>query len=155
VSTARVVGLAAAGVLALAAAFIAPWEGYEPKPYQDIVGVWTVCYGHTGNVEQRTYTRAECDALLQSDMGKHLNGISNCIRRPLRDHEAAAVLSLAFNVGYPTVCRSTMVRLINAGAPAAQFCRELFKWVYAGGRKVKGLERRRAAEFKLCMGYSQ
>lgn len=154
-SAGRVVALSAAGILALAGGLIATWEGYQPKPYQDIVGVWTVCYGHTGNVAQRTYTRAECEAILQSDLGKHWNGLANCIHRPLKDHEAAAVLSLAFNVGYPTVCRSTMVRKINAGAPPAEFCRELFKWVYAGGKKVRGLENRRRAEFKLCMGYSQ
>lgn len=150
-----VVGAAAAGILAIAAAFVAPWEGYEPKPYRDIVNVLTVCYGHTGNVEQRTYTRAECEAILQSDLGKHWNGLANCISRPLKDNEAAAILSLAFNVGYPTVCRSTLVRKVNAGAPPAEFCRELFKWVYAGGRKVRGLENRRRAEFRLCMGYAQ
>jgi lysozyme len=153
--SAKVVGVAAAAVLALAGGFVATWEGYEPKPYQDIVGVWTVCYGHTGNVEQRTYTRAECEALLQSDLGKQWNGLSNCIRRPLKDHETAAVLSLAFSVGYPAVCKSTMVRKINAGAAPAEFCRELFKWVYAGGKKVRGLERRRASEFRLCMNYPQ
>lgn len=150
-----IVSAAAAGVLAIAAAFVAPWEGYEPTPYRDIVNVMTVCYGHTGNVEQRTYTKAECDALLQSDLGKHWNGVANCVHRPLKDHEAAAVLSLAFNVGTGAVCGSTMVRKINAGAPPAEFCRELFKWVYAGGHKVRGLERRRAAEFKLCMGYTK
>lgn len=154
-STGRVVALCATGVLALAATIIKPWEGYEPKPYRDIVGVLTVCYGHTGGVEQRTYTRAECDALLQSDMGKHWAGVSRCIVAPIKDNEAAAVLSLAFNVGTTAVCRSTLVRKINAGAPPAEFCRELFKWVYAGGRKVRGLERRRAAEYKLCMGYPQ
>lgn len=154
-TTARLVVLGAAGVLALAATIIKPWEGYEPKPYHDIVGVLTVCYGHTGGVEQRTYTKAECDTLLATDMGEHWAGVSRCITGPLKDHEAAAVLSLAFNVGTSAVCKSTLVRKINAGAPPAEFCRELFKWVYAGGRKVKGLERRRAAEFKLCMGYAQ
>lgn len=154
-STGRVVALCATGVLALAAGIIKPWEGYEPKPYRDIVGVLTVCYGHTGGVEQRTYTRAECDALLQSDMGKHWAGVSRCIVAPIKDNEAAAVLSLAFNVGTSAVCRSTLVKKINAGAPPVEFCRELFKWVYAGGRKVRGLERRRAAEYKLCMGYPQ
>ena len=30
-------------------------------------------------------------------------------------------------------------------------CNELTKWVYAGGRKVRGLERRREAERTLCL----
>ena len=152
-STGRVVALCATGVLAIAAGIVKPWEGYRADPYLDIVGVRTVCWGHTGGVEDRRYARAECEALLQTDLGKHWTGVAKCVKAPLTDNQAAAVLSLAFNVGDGAVCRSTMVRKINAGAPPAEFCRELFKWVYAGGKKVRGLERRRAAEFKLCMGY--
>lgn len=150
-----VVSVAAAGILAVAATIVAPWEGLRTTPYKDLVGVTTVCYGSTRYVEARDYTVAECKALLQSDLATHWAGVSRCIRRPLKENEGAAVLSLAFNVGVRAVCNSGMVRKINEGRPAAEFCRELFKWVYAGGRKVRGLENRRKAEYKVCMGYSQ
>lgn len=41
-------------------------EGVRHNPYKDIVGVWTVCYGHTGKdiIPGKTYTEAECKALL-------------------------------------------------------------------------------------------
>lgn len=149
------VGAAAAGVLAIAAALVAPWEGYEPKPYLDIVNVLTVCYGHTGNVEQRTYTKEECEALLQSDLGKNWNGVQNCLHRPVKDHEGAAILSLAFNVGYPAVCRSTLMRKVNEGRPASEWCRELFRWNRAGGKVVRGLTNRRKAEYRVCIGLDQ
>ncbi|STE08330.1 phage lysozome [Escherichia coli] len=40
-------------------------EGVSYIPYKDIVGVWTVCHGHTGKdiMLGKTYTKAECKAL--------------------------------------------------------------------------------------------
>ena len=37
-------------------------EGVSYIPYKDIVGVWTVCHGHTGKdiMLGKTYTEAEC-----------------------------------------------------------------------------------------------
>lgn len=45
-------------------------EGVRHKPYKDIVGVWIVCYGHTGKdiMLGKTYTEAECKALLNKDL---------------------------------------------------------------------------------------
>ncbi|KAF1692665.1 lysozyme [Pseudoxanthomonas koreensis] len=150
----RIAVAAGAAIVALAATIVRPWEGYEPTPYLDIVGVRTVCYGQTGShIENRTYSKAECEAMLQSELGKYLSELDACIHKPLRRHEWAALLSLAYNAGVPAICGSTLVRKVNAGAGPAEFCPELRKWVYAGGRKVKGLERRREAEYRVCMGY--
>ncbi len=43
-------------------------EGVSYIPYKDIVGVWTVCHGHTGKdiMPGKTYTEAECKALLNN-----------------------------------------------------------------------------------------
>ena len=150
-STGRVVALSAAGIIAVAAAVIAPWEGRRLTPYKDIVGIATVCYGHTGNVQARKYTPAECDALLASDIAEHWAGVSKCIARPVTDNQGAAILSLAFNVGVSAVCRSTLIRKLNAGEPASVWCRELLRWNKAGGREVRGLTNRRKAELKLCL----
>lgn len=151
----RYIALAAAGVIAAAAAIVAPWEGRELVPYRDLVGVATVCYGHTGNVEDRRYTPAECEALLQSDLADHWRGVSRCIHAPLAEHEAAAVLSWTFNVGVGAACGSTLIRQINAGLPAETWCRQLLRWDYAGGKRVRGLTRRRQAEYQTCIGESE
>jgi lysozyme len=90
-----------------------------------------------------------------ADVGSAARAIDGCIHTPLRANEAAAVLSLAFNAGPAAVCKSTMVRLINEGQPAATWCREFTKWVFAGGRKIKGLVNRRNDEMKLCLGWPQ
>ena len=62
-----------AAVLAAAAAIVKPWEGVEPTVYADIVGVPTVCYGHTGpdvKLGQPRRTMAECDRLLTGDLAE-------------------------------------------------------------------------------------
>jgi len=151
---ATVAGVAFAAVLAIAAPFVAKWEGNEPVGYADVVGIATACIGHTGPdvVVGQSYTAEECRQFFASDAGSAARAIDACVRVPLRANEAAALLSLAFNAGGPRVCNSTMVRLVNEGQPAATWCREFSKWVYAGGRKIKGLVNRRADEMKLCLG---
>lgn len=145
---------AAAAVVALAgAALVKPWEGVSLTPYTDIVGVRTVCYGQTGPLASKSYTQAECDAMLASELGQYLSELDACIDADLRRHEWAALLSWAYNVGTPSACRSTLVRKVNAGAGPAEFCPELLRWNRAGGKVVRGLTNRRKAEFRMCMGY--
>ena len=147
-----VIGGTLAGVLLAATAVVKPWEGYEAQPYRDIVGVVTVCYGSTTNVEHRRYTEAECSERLNSELGSYLTSVAQCIKHPLREREWAAVLSWTYNVGIGAACKSTLVRRINSGEQGPGWCVELDKWVYAGGRKVKGLINRRAAERAMCEG---
>ena len=143
---------AAAAVVALAVTLVKPWEGYEPEPYRDIVGVLTVCYGETRNIEPRRYSQAECEAKLNSRLGQYLMELSNCVTVPLRRHEWAALLSWSYNVGTTAACKSTLIRKVNSGAGPAEFCAELKKWVYAGGKRVRGLVNRREAEYRMCIG---
>ena len=146
---------ATGGVLAVvlaAAAFVAPWEGLALRPYRDIVGVATVCYGETRGVQNRTYTEAECAALLTQGIGQFYDGITKCIHKPLTQGQAVALTSWAYNVGLNAACGSTLVRQLNAGEPAEVWCRQLLRWDYAGGKRVRGLTRRREAEYRECIG---
>ena len=137
-------------VLAVAVAFVRPWEGRSHGPYEDIVGVLTVCDGHTGaDIQQRTYTDAECDQLLGEDLAKAHGAVKRCIRAPMTINQEAALTSATYNVGPAIVCGSTLARLANAGDWAGA-CAQLDRWVYAGGQRVNGLVRRRAAERALC-----
>ncbi|MFU2024612.1 lysozyme, partial [Bordetella avium] len=49
---------------------------------------------------------------------------------------------------------STLTRKLRAGDLAGA-CRELPRWVYAGGTKLRGLERRRDAEMRICLSELQ
>lgn len=149
----RVLGLIGAGVLSVAAPLVMLFEGVERQTYMDPVGIPTICFGHTATAKPgMTASTAECKALLQDDMRVALSGVASCVHRELEPHQWAALTSWAFNVGSAAACRSTMVRQINAGAPAEVWCEQLPRWVYAGGRKLTGLERRRDAERALCLG---
>lgn len=145
----KVVGGSVAAVLALAAVLIAPWEGLRTDPYFDLVGVKTVCYGET-NVEMRRYTPAECEAMLARSVEKYVKGVAKCIHRPLTVNQWAAIGSWTYNVGERAACNSTLVRQINAGAPASVWCGQLLRWNRAGGKVVRGLTNRRKAEYEVC-----
>lgn len=146
-------GTVAAAILA-ASAFIRPWEGTVPKAYFDVVGVLTICTGHTGSdvYEGQVVTQARCDYLLRSDLGKTYTQLAGCVHREVTMNQAVALLSISFNVGSSRICRSTLVRQINEGQPAAIWCKQILRWDRAGGRQIKGLTRRREAEYRVCIG---
>lgn len=149
----RVAGTAgaSAALILLIAAFVAPWEGLELRPYRDIVGVLTWCYGETRGTPKAEYTKAECDALLAEGVGQFHAEMRRCIRKPLTEGQWVAVTSWAFNVGTRAACNSTLVRQINAGAPASVWCTQLLRWNRAGGKVVRGLTNRRKAEYEVCV----
>jgi lysozyme len=143
-------GVAAASVIAAIVAFIGPWEGRRYVAYQDIVGVWTICEGHTKGVKQGdTATDAQCDEMAAQDVAEHNAGIRQCITRPMPQNVEIAFTSLAFNVGVGAFCGSTALRRYNAGDDAGA-CEAMNLWNKAGNRVVRGLVNRRAAESALC-----
>ena len=124
-------------------------EGRSNDPYQDIVGVWTVCDGET-NVEMRRYTDAECNAMLRRSLVKYGDGILGCITVPISQNQHAAFTSFAYNVGVPAFCKSTVVKKLNAGDYVGA-CNGMLAWSYAGGKYVQGLYNRRKVEQRLCL----
>lgn len=154
VSKARVAVIAAllAGT-AGGVAIIKPWEGLELTGYADPIGIPTDCYGNTHGAQIGVLrTIEECEALLSDEVREVADRLARCIHVEVRPHEAAALVSWAYNVGTGAACGSTLVRKLNSAAPAAVWCAELDRWVYAGGKRWRGLERRRAAERAVCEG---
>lgn len=147
----RIAALGAAAVLVLAGPLIVRWEGVRYKPYQDVVGVWTVCYGHTGPdvVPGKSYAKAECDSLLTADMAIAQAQVRRCIRHPMLVQIEAALVDLVFNVGPKGVCGSGIQRAADAN-DWPQVCVELDKWKFAGGRVYDGLVNRRMDARYLC-----
>lgn len=149
---ARVIAGGAVLVSSSLVAFVAHWEGTEYTPYKDVVGVWTVCEGITGKhvIPNKTYTRAECNALLSGELEKHGRGLLECVKVPMPQHRYEALASWTYNVGVGAACGSTLVRRLNSGESQIPVCRELLRWNRAGGKEVQGLTNRRQAEFNLC-----
>ncbi|HAG0017367.1 TPA: lysozyme [Salmonella enterica] len=146
-----------AGAIAIAAALITGTngndglEGVRYQPYQDVVGVWTVCYGHTGKdiMTGKTYTPAECKALLDKDLNTVARQINPYIKVPIPEATRGALYSFAYNVGAGNFMTSTLLRKINQGDINGA-CDQLRRWTYAGGKQWKGLVTRREIEREVC-----
>lgn len=147
---------AVAAFLLVALPLIAAWEGKRNHAYLDIVGVPTICMGHTDGVRMGDHmTDAECADLLKVEVLEYREALHRyfteaTLAKRLTPERDAAYVSLAYNVGVRGAGRSTATRRLNAGnIPGG--CEALTWWNKAGGRVVRGLVRRRADEFRLCM----
>lgn len=127
------------------------------KTYLDMVGVATACDGLTGAGIKigKNFTEAQCATMLESRLAETSTYVMQCtpglsLAIPRRDHVRFAAVSLAYNVGWPTYCKSTMRRQINAGQIAAS-CESLTWFNKAGGRVVPGLVKRRGRERAFCL----
>lgn len=141
-------------VSATLAASVVKLEGSVPTPYEDIVGVLTVCEGHTGRdiVKGKVYTPAECKVFLERDLKVVREGINKCVNVPLTPYQYDAFTLFAYNVGVGGFCNSTTVaQPLNRGDYKAA-CDGLLKWSYAGGKYVQGLYNRRKYEREICLG---
>jgi lysozyme len=139
-----------------AAIFIGNSEGLNKdnpsKVYADIVGVPTVCFGETNHVDvDRLYTMDDCKALLVDSVLETEKQVYSCLGNiNLTQGQYIAFLSLAYNIGSNNFCRSTVVKKMKAG-DANGACKAIGLWVYAKGRKLKGLVARRQREMELCL----
>lgn len=126
-------------------------EGREYVPYKDVVGIITVCDGHTGNdiIINKRYSDAECDALTKADLERIAKQVNPSIKVKTTETQLAAIYSFSYNVGANAFIKSTMLKKLNAGDYTGA-CDELKRWVYAGGKKWKGLMNRRDVEYEVC-----
>lgn len=139
-----ITGISAAAVTALTAAVLTLTvpaaqreEGIVNDVYADPVHGWavpTVCSGDTGPHVQRGQPRrtdAECFRLLAERHEVLVRRILACIaeeRRATVDiGPVAALVMLGDNTGNP--CDNSIMRDLNAGVPAAQFCRRFTEQV--------------------------
>ena len=149
------VGAAAAAMLMT---HVPQFEGMILRGYKDPIGIVTACAGHTKTaVFGRPYTIEECIELLIIDLVEHSEGVLKCTPK-LKDkpYQLAAASSFAYNIGVGAYCRSTTARRFNASNYAGA-CKAMNEsdsgrpqWVYAGGKQLSGLVKRRAIEREIC-----
>ena len=138
------------GVLGMTGALVTWFEGRSLMAYLDPVGIPTICEGVTQGVKLGDRaTPAQCDQLLQRELRIALTAVDRQVRVPLPDTRRAALGSFVYNVGEGQFSSSTLLRLLNGG-DARGACAQLSRWIYAGGKQLAGLVKRRAAERELC-----
>lgn len=142
------------GAIAIATVMLSGKDGLEGREYvayRDVVGVLTVCDGHTGSdiITGKRYTDKECDALTRKDLTRIAAQVDPHIKVQTTETQRAAIYSFAYNVGATATINSTLLKKLNAKDYAGA-CAELKRWVYAGGKKWKGLMNRRDVEYEVC-----
>ena len=126
------------------------FEGFSPTIYICPAGYPTIGYGHVVRGDERGrfadgIDEEEARGLLQRDVRCAERGVLRLIEVPLTDGQFDALVSFTFNLGTGALQRSTLRRKVNR-EEHAQVPREFMRWVWAGGRRMKGLIKRRAAE---------
>jgi lysozyme len=128
------------------------FEGLRLKPYYCSASVKTIGWGHVilssdSIIGEITIERAE--ELLEQDIAK----ANSCLCRNLRalelnSNQRAALISFIFNLGSGNFQSSTLRQKLLRGE-YEEVALEFERFVYAGGRKLEGLKRRRIAEREL------
>lgn len=125
------------------------FEGYRSESYRCSGNTWTIGYGHTRNVRPgMRVTQGEAERLLREDLRDAELSVSQLIDVPLTNNQFAVLVSFVFNFGHGALRTSTLRRLLNQG-DYDSVPEQLRRWVYAGGKRLTGLERRREAEIEL------
>lgn len=128
-------------------------EGFEScrlVAYQDIKGIWTIGWGHTGPqvVKGLTCTPLRATQWLLSDLQWAEDTVNNYVCINLNQNEFDALVDFVFNCGAEAFEESTLLKLLNQNElseAAAQFD----NWDHASGKVVAGLLRRREEETQL------
>lgn len=134
------------------------FEGNVLYGYLDPVGILTKCAGDTTDVELgKEYTEAECFESLEKQIIAHAEPVLNCT--PIiknNTYVLVAAVSFAYNIGGTAYCASDTAKRFNAGN-FADACKAINEkdngnpqWVYAGGKVLPGLVKRRAKERAIC-----
>ena len=135
---------------------ICHFEGWSSEVYLCPAKIPTRGYGFIrdmhGNrltVDSGSITEAEGKEQLTHELIAFEDSVERLVNKvPLQQCQFDSLVSFTFNLGSGALQSSTLRRKLNRGNyDGAQ--REFRKWVYAGGRRLRGLVLRRAAEAEL------
>ncbi len=121
-------------------------EGLSLEAYRDAAGVVTIGYGHTKDVEMGDKISPWwAKELLVNDI-REVEEQVRALGVARTEAQLDALVSFAFNLGITRLKNSTLLRFIKEQRNMREIKREWNRWVFAGGQRLKGLERRRAWE---------
>ncbi len=133
------------------------YEGYSSSAYLCPAAHWTIGYGAIWGLDGKRVTEDHPDIsteqasqLLKRDVRKSQVAVLRQIKVPLEDGQFDSLCSFVFNLGSGSLQSSTLKRKINRGdylGAADEFPR----WVFAGGRKLRGLVKRRSHEREMFL----
>jgi len=122
------------------------YEGFSPVSYNCPAGYPTIGYGHLVDKDSpRSVTREGAEVILTSDLKKSEKPVRKKVEVRITSSQRDALVDFIFNLGAGRFSRSTLLKKLNKGdyQGAAE---EFPKWIYAGGKPLRGLINRRAEE---------
>ena len=131
---------------------IKQFEGFKAEPYMCAGGYLTIGYGHKLLPSDRCniLTEEKAEILLKKDLVRFERAVIKYITEPLGEDQFDALISFTYNLGAAALQRSTLRQKINYGE-FEDAAKEFNRWVYAGGRRLAGLVRRRKIESQLFL----
>lgn len=130
------------------------FEGCSLKKYRCPAGFLTIGYGHKieyGEKISDTISLPKAQELLESDIFSTEIRLEKCLKGvEININQYSALVSFTFNIGIGNFSKSTLLKKLKQydynGASL-----ELTRWVYANGKKLRGLIRRRESEKALFL----
>lgn len=136
---------------------IKEFEGFEESTYRDSTGVLTIGFGTTAAanlgiipVPGMTISEKQAERYLVRAIEKFAKTIRPKIEKPMTDNQWSAFLSLAYNIGPHAFINSSALRYFNKG-DTMRAADSILLWEKAGGKVLRGLQRRRQAERTLFL----
>ncbi len=143
-------------------------EGVKTRPYQCPALLWTVGVGHVIDPNHakvpfaqrknlpipegwdRTLTMDEVNAILKQDLARFEAGVMRLCPKGKSQGQFDALVSFSFNVGLGNLQNSTL-RMKHNREDYEGAAEEFLKWNKAGGKVLKGLDKRRRGERALYL----
>lgn len=138
---------------------VADFEGFSATAYQCPGGKYTVGFGHTSGVTSSTRLTLEIASfLLYADLRCFYIHLCKCFPSfsSLPTSVQQAILDFTFNLGLDRVFSSNMSHFIQTWGDCEDADERLSniirKYVYANGKRLRGLVKRREWEISLIKG---
>ena len=131
-------------------------EGFRSEPYLCPAGVPTIGYGATYYPSGRKVTLndppiTEEDGLemLKKMLIRFEKGVERYVQTYISQNMFDALVSFSYNVGLEAFRQSTLLKRINVDPCNPDIDYQFSRWNKAGGRKLRGLAKRRQEESEL------
>jgi lysozyme len=142
---------------------IKSFEGLELKPYHGsadpptifTIGYGTIKYppyymqGKLVALSDPVITELQAEDFLRYDVTQKTSAIDPLLRDDLTANQFGALISFTYNLGEGALKQSTLRKKVNKNPADTTIRGEFMKWVYANGKIVAGLKKRRTAEADL------
>jgi GH24 family phage-related lysozyme (muramidase) len=124
------------------------YEGYRKHPYK-IFKHTCIGYGELKKyVKEDNLSLSQADSVLRGHFDKDINSVNLLVRT--RDRRTILTLAMfSYNCGIGTLRKSKLLELINSGAEASEIERVYMQYIFANGKYLPGLVKRRKSEFLI------